>query len=307
MTDPVENRSNRVGIEVSSSNFRAVLLDEKDGIAKTFSDGVRPEEDRTAQLISFLERAKKEIGNFTRAGISFPGLIDRESKRVSFSGQIPEHSDIDIVGHIRSAGIEAVIENDANAAAFAEFNLGAGRGSRNLFYVTLGEGVGGAFILNGELWRGAAGFAGEFGYVPVDSEGTKLEDVASAANIIRRIRSRIHQDNTSSLYSLDEGAITVDAVIAAALKNDDFAQMMLQRTGSYVGSAVASVINLLNIETIVIGGEIMRAKHLVLDGIVQRSKELSFRPSFDSTKIVEGELGENASAVGAALLVGKSE
>ncbi|MBK8466698.1 MAG: ROK family protein [Chloracidobacterium sp.] len=304
----MENRSNRVGIEVSSSHFLAVSIDEKDAIAKTFSSPVEKEEDRAAQLLGFVKKLKAEFGDFTSAGISFPGLVDREAQRVAFSAQIPEHSDIDLVGQMRSAaGIEAVIENDANAAAYGEFVLGAGRGSRNLFYITLGEGVGGAFILNGEIWRGAAGFAGEFGYVPIDSEGTKLEEVASTVNIIRRIRSRIHQDNTSSLNSLDEEAITLDAIITAALKEDDFAQMMLQRTGAYVGSAVASVINLLNIEKIVIGGEIMKAKHLVLDGIVQRSKELSFRPSFDSTKIVEGKLGENAAAAGAALLAHQAE
>jgi len=303
MAGSLENRSNRVGIEVSSSHLRAVSLDEKDAIAATVFVKVEPEEDRLAQLVSFVKKLKTDLGTFSRAGISFPGLVDREAQRILFSAQIPEHSDVDLVGHIRSAtGIEAVIENDANAAAYGEFVLGAGRGSRNFFYITLGEGVGGAFILNGEIWRGAAGFAGEFGYVPVDSEGAKLEDVASTVNIIRRIRSRIHQDNTSSLYSLDEEAITLDAIIAAALKDDDFAQMMLERTGAYVGSAAASVINLLNIEKIVIGGEIMKAKHLVLDGIIQRCKELSFRPSFDSTKIVEGKLGENAAAAGAALI-----
>ncbi len=303
MVDSLEIKSNRVGIEVSSSSFRAVSIDEKDAIAGTFSTVVESPESRAAQLVSFIKGLKKEFGDFDRVGISFPGLVDKEAQRIAFSAQIPEHSDVDLVGEIRTAtGLEITIENDANAAAYGEFKLGAGRGSYDLFYITLGMGVGGAFIFNGEIWRGAAGFAGEFGYVPVDSEGMKLEEVASTANIIRRIRSRIHQDNTSSLNNLDEEAITLEAIIKAAEKDDDFAQMMLKRTGAYVGSAVASVINLLNIEKIVIGGEIMNAKHLVLDGILERSKELSFRPSFDSTNIVEGELGENAAAAGAALL-----
>lgn len=302
----MEVKSNRVGIEVSGSRFHAVSVDETGAIAGTVSADVVSDEDQSAQLVSFVKKLKTQLGDFSRAGISFPGLVDRDAQRIAFSAQIPEHSKVDLVREIRSAlGVEVLIENDANAAAYGEFMLGAGRGSQNLFYVTLGTGVGGAFIFNGEIWRGAAGFAGEFGYVPINSEGTRLEDVASTANIIRRIRSRIHQDNTSSLNSLDEDAITLEAVIKAASKDDDFAQMMLKRTGAYVGSGVASVINLLNIEKIVIGGEIMKAKHLVLDGIVERSKELSFRPSFASTKIVEGQLGENAAAAGAALLAGK--
>jgi glucokinase len=78
--------------------------------------------------------------------------------------------------------------------------------------------------------------------------------------------------------------------------------MMLGRTGYYVGTAIASVINLLNIECIVVGGEIMQAKKPVLNGIIARARDLSFAPSFESTRIVAGELGFNAAAVGAALI-----
>ena len=85
-------------------------------------------------------------------------------------------------------------------------------------------------------------------------------------------------------------------------RGDDFARLMLERTGIYVGTAIAGVINLLNIEKIVVGGLIMQAEHLVLDSIVRRAGELSFARSFETTQIVKGELGENATAVGAALL-----
>lgn len=302
MVDSLEIRSNRVGVEVSSATFRAVLLDENEALGKTFSTPVELSEPRGPQLVSFIKSLKAEFGDFDRIGLAFPGLVDREAQRVAFSAHIPEHADVDLIRDIRSAtGLQISIENDANAAAFGEFKLGAGRGSRNMFYITLGEGVGGAFIFEGEIWRGAAGFAGEFGYVPINSEGMKLEEVASTANIIRRTRARFHQDNTSSLNNLEEEAITLDDIIAAAKNEDDFAQMMLKRTGAYVGSAVATVINLLNVEKIVVGGEIMSAEHLVLDAIIERARELSFKPSFDSTVIVEGSLGENVAAAGAAL------
>jgi len=77
---------------------------------------------------------------------------------------------------------------------------------------------------------------------------------------------------------------------------------MLKRTGTYVGTAVAGVINLLNIEKIVVGGRIMQASNIVLEAIIYRARELSFAPSFAATEIVESELGENAAAVGAAIL-----
>src|SRR4029434_847568 len=135
-----------------------------------------------------------------------------------------------------------------------------------------------------------------------NSEGTRLEEVASSINIIRRTRSRFHQDSTSALNDLNEDSITLDAIIDAAEKDDDFAQMMLKRTGSYVGSAVATVINLLNGEKIVIGGVIVPAKQVVLSAVIERAHEFSFRGSFNTSSIVEGTLGNDAAAIGAALL-----
>jgi glucokinase len=223
--------------------------------------------------------------------------------RVAYSTHFPEHSSVDIKEEIVAAtGRTPLIENDANAAAYGEFKKGAGRGSKNLFYVTLGQGIGGAFILDGKIWRGASGFAGEFGYLTINSEGLRLEDVASAGNIVRRTRSRFNRDSTSSLNRFEEQAINLEEIVTAADNGDDFAQLMLERTGSYIGVGVASVINLMNIETIVVGGEIMQAGHLVLDSIIRRAKELSFAPSFAQTTIASGQLGPNAAAVGVALL-----
>jgi glucokinase len=295
--------SDRVGVDISTTMFRAVAVNGDGVVASEFSKLVESGSTATEQLIAFINELRSDWGSFERIGISVPGLVDPKAQRVAFSIHIPEHSVIDVVSEIRSAtGVNAILENDANAAAYGEFVLGAGQGSRSMFYITLGEGVGGAFIFDGEIWRGAGGYAGEFGYVAINSEGMRLEDVASSSNIIRRTRSRFHQDNTSSLNRFPEEAISLGDIITAAENNDDFSQMMLQRTGSYVGSAVANVINLLNIERVVVGGEIIKAKHLVLEGIVARARELSFGPSFRSTKIVEGALGENASAIGAALL-----
>jgi glucokinase len=244
-----------------------------------------------------------KFGSFSRVGVAVPGLIRLASGRVAYSEHIPEHSSIDLAAEVEKAtGIKAIVENDANAAAYGELKLGAGRGSSNLFYATLGIGVGGALILDNKIWRGVSGFAGEFGYVAINSDGMRLEDVASAANIVRRTRTRFNRDSTSSLNKLDEEQISIHKFVEAAEDGDDFASLMLERTGNYVGTAIATVINLLNIEKIVIGGEIMHAGHLVLDAIVRRARELSFGPSFDNAEIVECELGENAAAVGVALI-----
>jgi len=303
MVDSSNDASALIGIDITPTRFLAVTVSADGSVTATKIKAVDGSEPSVGQLAAFINELRSEWGPFERAGVSVPGLVEFHSQRVAFSAHIPEHSDVDIVDEIRSAtGVNVVIENDANAAAYGEYKLGAGRGSRHMFYVTLGEGVGGAFIFDGKIWRGAAGFAGELGYVAINSEGTRLEDVASTENIIRRTRTRFHQDSTSSLNSLAEERIKLADIVSAAENDDDFAQMMLKRTGSYIGGAVANVINLLNIERIVIGGDVVRAKHLVHDAIVQRAHELSFKPAFDSTTIVEGSLGPGASAIGAALL-----
>jgi glucokinase len=295
--------ANSFGIEVSSARFRAVSLADNGEVSASSAVGVELLEPRLDQLKAFIEHLVAQWGAPAALGIAIPGLVDHSGQKLIYSAHIPEHADIDLADAIASvAGVRPVIENDANAAAFGEYAAGAGRGSKSMFYVTLGEGVGGALIIDGEIWRGAGGFAGEFGCMPINSEGTRLEEVASTINIIRRTRSRFRQDSTSALNDLDEDSITLPAIIDAAAKDDDFAQMMLKRTGAYVGSAVATVINLLNVEKVVIGGEIMTAKRLVLDAVIERAHEFSFRASFDTTSIVEGSLAENAAAVGAALL-----
>jgi len=303
MTEANDNTGKLVGIEFTGSTVRAACLDASRNLAGTHSSPINKYGDITAQLAGFINDLAGKFGDFEKLGITVPGLIDRETMRVAFSTYFPEHEKLDLVNELEKlTNCRTFIENDANAAAFGEYNLGAGRGSRDMFFVTLGKGVGGALIFDGKIWRGASGFAGEFGSVAINSDGMKLEDAASAANIVRRTRMRFHQDHTSSLGSIGEDEIGLSDVIKAAKSGDDFAQMMLQRTGNYVGTAIAGVINLLNVEKIVIGGAIMHAEALVLDSIINRARELSFEPSFNSTQILSGELGENASAIGVALL-----
>ncbi|HMT09429.1 MAG TPA: ROK family protein [Pyrinomonadaceae bacterium] len=292
-----------IGIEVGKTALSAARVDANGNVTDRETAEVSFSETSTSQLIYFISSLRSSLGDFDRVGVAVPGLVAPDKKKVAFSSNIPEHSGLDLGGEIEAAvGVPVYIENDANAAAFGEFKLGAGQGAANMFYATLGIGVGGALIINGEIWRGAAGYAGEFGFVPINSEGTRLEDVASSANIIRRTRSRFHQDSTSSLVELDENTLTIADIVAAATAGDDFAQLMLERTGTYVGTGIASVINILNIERIVVGGEIMQAGELIMNPIIDRARELSFAPSFASASIVHGDLAGFAAATGVALL-----
>jgi len=307
MASTADHSSPRVGIEICSTTIDAVVIDGSNKVQVARKVPLKPDASLAEQLADIISGLKTASVEFSTIGVAVPGLVDRKNQRVAYSANMPENSAVDLVSDLQTAtGLKIYIENDANAAAYGEYKLGAGRGSKHMFYATLGEGIGGAFIFNCELWRGAAGFAGEFGYVPINSEGIKLEEVASAPNVVRRTKERFYQDSTSSLNSLPNHTITLDAIIDAAEKNDDFAQLMLHRTGSYVGTAIASVINLLNIEKIVVGGAIMRAQNVVLKAITERAKEITFAPSFASTSILAGELGENAAAIGVACLAAEA-
>ncbi|CAN5655629.1 glucokinase [soil metagenome] len=304
MSESPANIEKLIGVEVSNSALKAICINRNGILTDIYQVATDKNQETFAQLVNFINELKNKFGGFDQIGIAVPGLVHAQTKRVAFSTYIPEHEQIDFLTELETAvRLKITIENDANAAAYGEFLQGAGRDSKSMFYATLGTGIGGALILNGKIWRGVSGFAGEFGHIAINSDGVKLEDVASTANIVRRTRSRFHQDQTSSLSKLTEEEIRLSNVVRAAQKEDDFARMMLERTGTYIGTALAGVINLLNIEKIVVGGEILQAGYLVLDAIIHRARELAFPPSFEATEIVEGELGENAAAVGVALLL----
>ncbi len=298
-----ENSGQIVGIELSADAVSYVLIDPAGKVLERAHSRLRREDNPLTQLIEIVELIQAQFGGISRLGVALPGLIDRTTNRVVHSTYFPEHSNGDLTKTISAAaGVHVLLENDANAAAYGEFCLGAGRGCQNMFYAMLQAGIGGAFIINGELWRGAGGFAGEFGSIAVDAEGTRLEDVASSANIVRRTRERFHRDSTSVLGRVGESELELKDIIEAARSEDDFARMMLERTGNYVGTAIATVINLLNPERIVIGGDIADAGDLVMESLVAKARTLSFPRSFEHTVIASGELGRDAAAVGVALL-----
>lgn len=313
MTTP---RKNFIGINVSGSHLRAALIDEQGRVierreAEVSSNNIVP------QLATIAGDLRPALGTVAAIGIAIPGLVNRHTDRVVDSRDLPSTVVEDLHGGLtRATGLRVEVENDANAAAYGEYKVGAGRGSRNLFYMTIGNGIGGAIILDGKLWTGASGFAGEVGHITIDAEGLEcvcgntgcLETVASAPSIVRRARERLNRDNTSSLSRLALNKnFTADDLAHEAREGDDFAAMMIERTGKYIGTGVASVINLLNIERIVLGGGVMDAGPLILNPIIQEVKRRAFQPCFEATQIVIAELGRDAAAIGAALLARDAE
>ncbi|MFN2532445.1 MAG: ROK family protein [Pyrinomonadaceae bacterium] len=308
MTTPAQNF---IGVDLSGPTVRAALVDPDGQIIKRTEAEIRTENlvEQVAGVVQTLRAAATELGAI---GIAIPGLVNRQTDRVVSSRDLPATMREDLHAEfMRATGLRVEIENDANAAAYGEYKAGAGRGSRDMFYMMIGQGIGGAIILDGKLWTGASGFAGEVGHITIDTEGMEcvcgntgcLETVASAPSIVRRARERLHRDSTSSLSRLAlNNDFTADDVAHQANEGDDFALMMIKRTGKSIGTGVASVINLLNIERIVLGGGVMDAGDLILNPIIHEAKRRAFQPCFEATHIVAAKLGKDAVPIGAAML-----
>ncbi|HJP93461.1 MAG TPA: ROK family protein [Pyrinomonadaceae bacterium] len=304
-------RTNFIGIDVAGTQARAALVDDQGRIIANRISDITPK-GTVAQLAEIVKELRSPEASVSAIGVALPGLVNRQTDRVIAPRDLPSSSVKDLHGELsRATGLRVEIENDANAAAYGEYKVGAGRGSRNLFYMMIGNGIGGAIILDGKLWTGASGFAGEIGHITIDTEGLPcvcgntgcLETLASAPSIVRRARERLNRDSTSSLSRLAfNKSFTAEDVAHQAKEGDDFALMMIERTGKYIGTAVATVINLLNIERIVLGGGVMDAGSLILNPIIQEAKRRAFQPCFEATEIVAANLGLDAAPIGAAML-----
>ncbi len=307
---PPKSESSFIGIEFSGSKLRAATVDSEGVIGERRelelqADGLVGQ---VKQLVSELREGANKI---EAVGIAIPGLVNRQTDRVIASRVHPSTVRDNLHAELMEAtGLRFELENDANAAAYGEFKVGAGRGSRSLFYITIGEGIGGAIILEGKLWTGVSGLAGEVGHITIDTEGAEclcgntgcLETVASAPNIVRRANERLSRDTFSLSKLAMNKDFTADDMAREAKEGDDFSLMMIERTGKYIGTGVASVINLLNIERIVLGGGVMQAGELILNPIIQEAKQRAFQPSFEATEILAGALGADAATIGAAML-----
>jgi len=303
--------SSFIGIDLSGLKLCAATVSGDGKIGERRETPVQ-REDLVAQVTQVVSDLRQTASNIGAIGIAIPGLVNRQSDRVISSRFLPATVRGDLHAELMDkTGLRVELENDANAAAYGEYKIGAGRGARDMFYITIGEGIGGAIILDGKLWTGASGFAGEVGHITIDTEGSEcqcgntgcLETVASAPNIVRRANERLNRDSTSSLSKLATNKdFTADDMAREAMEGDDFAMMMIERTGKYIGTGVASVINLLNIERIVLGGGVMAAGDLILNPIIQEAKQRAFQPCFEATKILAAVLGSDAATIGAAML-----
>lgn len=255
-------------------------------------------------------RIKKE--KIRAAGIGAAGISNPETGLLYTSPNLPGWKDVPLRDMVeKKLGIKAFLMNDANAAALGELHYGAGRGARNLIYITLSTGIGGGIIIDGKLYGGAAGAAGEVGHMTIDVNGPRCgcgnsgcwETLASGTALAREARQRIKEGASTSILSYSRGKaslVTAQAVHAAALAGDVLAKELVRQTGCYVGVGLANLINIFNPELIVVGGGLSHIGDMLLGPAMEVARERAFKTSFESVRLVSASLGDNAGALGAA-------
>jgi len=313
------NGSVFIGIDLGGSTLKAALITQAgEIIPETRVEAKQKGPDalfrQVVETALTLRDHKNAGGQIAGIGVGIPGLVNRKTNRIEVMPNQPALSQVDITTELsRETGLPVILDNDANTCAYGELQVGAARGRHEVFFVTLGTGIGAGLIINGHIYRGAAGFAGEFGHMTIDPEGIEcvcgnigcLETIVSGPNIVRRTRERLYRDRTSSLSRLAiprDREFTAEDIAHAARDGDEMAQVMMERTGMFLGIALAAVINLLNVEMVVMGGGVMEAGDLILKPTIKETRRRAFPPSFDSCEMVIAKLGATAGMIGAALM-----
>jgi len=299
-------------VDLGGTHLRVALVDDTGRILKQLKQET-PKGDSPQCVVNALVRAAAGWDDFKEqvaaASIMVPGAVDRDKAVVLQAPNLPSLINFALKAELEQRlGWPVFLENDANAAAVGEMWLGAARDCRDVVSVTLGTGVGGGVILDGRLWRGSHGSAGEIGHTTVDPfSGLKckcgntgcLELFASATAIVRMTRENLSLFPESKLRS---DGLTAERVYEAGRNGDDLALTVFKRFGMYLGIGLANLINLIDPEIIVIAGGAVNGWDLFASEMYRQVEERAFRTTAQQVKIARAECGDNAGLLGAARL-----
>jgi len=259
-----------------------------------------------------VERADVDISELTAVGIGAPGLSNPETGILFTSPNLAGWRDVPLRDIMQERlGKKTFVINDANAAALGEFYFGAARGIRNFIYITLSTGIGGGIIIDGKIYSGAIGAAGEVGHMTIDDEGPICncgnrgcwEALASGTALAKEARHRIKEGVATSILEYAEGdveKVTAQVIYSAAEQGDSLAKELIARTGYYVGVGLANLINIFNPELIVIGGGLSNIGDMLLEPAFKVAEERAYMEAFQAVRFASAELGRNSGVLGAA-------
>ncbi len=290
--------------EILSRDYRATPVQEgPDGVVKAIVD--------SANVV--LGQAGIAITDIEAVGIGAPGISNPDTGSILTSPNLPGWCNVPLRDMVADKlDIKCFLVNDANAAALGELSFGAGRGAHNFIYVTLSTGIGGGIVVDGRVYSGATGFAGEIGHMTIDDDGPLCncgnkgcwEALASGSALETEARRWVEEGATTTILACAGGEldkVTARVVQVAAEQGDELAQKLIARTGRYVGVGLANLINIFNPELIVIGGGLSNMGDVLLKPAFKEAEERAYKASWQAVRFARAELGADSGVLGAAV------
>lgn len=309
-----------IAIDLGGTNIKGALVDPEGGLHEllnvpTGADLSPPAViDRLTEVVQTLQ-AKIGNASFVGVGIGCPGGVYPDTHIISQSPNFPGWYDVDLCTPLHQrTGLPVALDNDANVAGLAEFTYGAGREVDSMVLATLGTGIGGAVILNGRIWRGKWGMAGEIGHVIVEPEGHPcgcgsygcVEQYASGTALVRLAREALARGaGGEKLLALADGhaeRLTPKMLHEAATAGDALARDVFLHAARYLGMMFASVLNVLNVPLFVVGGGVGAGFDLMAETTREEVRRRSYRIPGENVRIERATLGNDAGVIGAGRL-----
>jgi glucokinase-like ROK family protein len=287
-------------LRVAVSDLASTILSERREPLDTDHDAQQGLELAAEMIADALTDAGVPRSAVIGAGMGLPGPIEQSAGTVGSSAILPGWIGMTAATEMRRRlDIPVMVDNDANLGALAEAAFGAGRDAGDLIYLKVSSGIGAGLILNGRLYRGSAGLAGELGHVLVDPDGIVcrcgnrgcLETVAATGALVDLLR-RSHGED-----------LTVEAMLEAARAGDLGCRRVIHDAGRALGQVVATLLNVLNPELLVVGGDLAGAGDLLLDGVRESVGRAALPEAARRAEVVAGVLGDRAQVLGALALV----
>ncbi|MDQ3158066.1 MAG: ROK family glucokinase [Actinomycetota bacterium] len=304
-----------IGVDIGGTKIAAGLVSEQGELVESIRDETPPgEPDEIAPMVAALVQRLRGDHEIVGVGIGAAGFIDAARQNVLFAPNI-DWVDEPLAAHVRErVGLPVIVENDANAAAWGEFRFGAGEDTDDLLLVTVGTGIGGGIVHDGELFRGGFGVAAEIGHMRVVREGILCgcgqhgcwEQYGSGRALVRGARERVVAADPAAaglaaLVGGDPALITGPMVTELAQQGDPLALELLTDVGHWVGEGIATLCTILDPRVVAIGGGVAAAGDLLLKPIQESFEQ--FLSAHDHRPVAEirlAALGNQAGLIGAA-------
>jgi glucokinase len=289
-----------IGVDLGGTKILAGVVDRDGGVAHR-RESPTPLGSQE-ELLRGLEAAVSDVLDDGVAAIGFgiPSTIDQRTGRAVTSVNIPL-ADLDLRAWMRDRfALPVGIDNDANAATFAEWAHGAGRGTRHMVMLTLGTGVGGGLILDGKPYRGAIGAGAELGHMVIDLDGPPCQGVCTGRGHLEALASG--HAATEAARKAFGPAVDAHRLVRLAGEGDRSAIELLAEFGRRLGAGIGTLVNVFNPELVVIGGGFSAAGEFLLGAAREVVAREALSPGRELVRIVRAELGTAAGLVGAGLV-----